>query len=80
MTPSSNATLTVQVDNAGIESTVINLTSSDTSQLTVPASVTVPAGQTQVQFTATTTSTASTSATVEASANNVNKYSAAIDF
>lgn len=69
MTAGSSQPATLVVDNPGASDTTISLASSDTSQLVVPDSVTVPAGQTQVTFTVTATASASTSAAVAASAN-----------
>ena len=49
MSPGNYYTITVSVDQAGTSPTQVDLSSSDTSELTTPSSVTVETGQTQAQ-------------------------------
>jgi len=72
MYASTQATATLTVNQAGTTPTQMTVTSSDPSQLTVPSTITVPAGVTEYQFTVTTTASASTSANVQVSANGYN--------
>ncbi|MFN8706984.1 MAG: hypothetical protein ACK50J_09910, partial [Planctomyces sp.] len=52
-TSGQNSTLTISRTGSNAAALTVNLVSSDTTELTVPATVTIPAGQSSVQVTAT---------------------------
>ncbi len=73
-----NGTVTVTVDQAGSTDTTLYISTSNPSALSVPSSVDLPAGQTQVQFRVTASVSASGSPTVTATANGYYATSGAI--
>ncbi len=73
MNAGSQVTASVTVNQASADPFVISLSSSDTTQITVPSTVTLPAGETTVNFQMTATSSASTEAFITATGNGVDK-------
>ncbi len=74
----TSGTVTVTVDQPGTTDTVLYITTNNPSHLSVPSSVDIPAGQTQVQFKVTAAPTGSGSGTVTAIANGASATSGTI--
>ncbi len=80
MVDGTNGAVTVTVDQAGTTDTTINISTNNSSSLTVPSSVNLAAGNIHVQFQITASSTAGGSATVTATANGAHATSGSITF
>ncbi len=80
LSPGSSGPAYLELTSTSSTNTVVTLTSSNTSQLTVPATVTVPAGSLEGYFTVTATPTATTSAYVTGSCNGGEVESNTVDF